>query len=311
MILAAVRPSALVALLAAVLLALAACGQLPRPFKPGETKEGVNLRALAYDSTVVVLPPDGDLPADPGPITEALRDALLAEGLIATGWQEQDGGLQLAGRAEVRPVAGGQEILVADWAIEGPEGPLARFRQRRALPLGAWQAGEPETARAVAAEVAAALAPQLLGPATPEAVIAGFPGARLAVLPVTGAPGDGDEALAASLRLALERAEVPLVEAPGGIGGGITAPEDLAPEDLAVRGTVETTPPAEGQQQVTIVWRLVDGSGAELGKIEQANAVPAGSLDGPWGRIATLVARGAAAGLTDLLDRLARQKAAG
>lgn len=300
------RPAALplaLALLATLLAAalLSACGPLPRPFKPDDQKAAVDLRAISYESTVVVLPPDGDMPADPAPIAEALRDALLAEGLLATTWQGSDGALLLSGHARVEPLGGSRDLLTAAWRIEGPQGPLAAYEQRRALPSGAWQGSERAVLAEVAAEAAQALAPQLLGPGPEEARLPGFPGARLAVLPVTGAPGDGDQALTAALRIALERAELPVV-APG---------EDAETRDLAVRGEVAVTPAAGGKERVAILWRLEDPEGRELGRIDQANELPAGSLEGSWGRIAVLVARGAADGLADLLNRLSRQRAAG
>lgn len=290
------RPAALCAAAMLTSLALGACGPLPRPFKPDDQK-AVDLRSITYGSTVVVLPPEGDVPADPVPIAEALRDALLAEGLLAKTWQESEGALRLNGNASVEPLGETRDLLSATWQIEGPGGRLAQYRQERALPAGAWQSSNPEMLIEVAAEVAQALAPQLLGPAVQEALLPGFPGARLAVLPVTGAPGDGDEALTEALKLALERADLPVAE-------------ERAARDLAVLGTVAVTPAGAGQEQVSIVWRLQDAEGEELGKISQENAMAAGSLAGAWGRIAALVARGAVDGLTDLLDRLALQRAA-
>lgn len=290
------RLPVLISILAAVLLA--GCGDLPRPFKPSGFKESVDLRALAYDSTVMVMPPEGDIPADPLPITEALRDALLAEGLIATTWNEAEGGLLLTGQAGIEPLDETRDSLSIDWSIDGPGGRLARYRQERALPAGAWQSSNPQALVEIAGEAAAALVPQLYGPPVEEALVPGFPGARLVIQPVTGAPGDGNEALAEALRIALRRADLPLAEVPG-------------QRDLAIRGTVDVRPAGPGQEEVAIVWRLEDPQGEELGKISQANAMQAGSLDDHWGSIAVLVARGAADGLSDLLDRLARQRAAG
>lgn len=287
-----------VLLVLALLAPLAGCGELPRPFKPNGQKEAVDLRAITYDSTVVVLPPDGDMPTDPEPIAVALRDALLAEGLIATTWQQADGGLQLSGHARVQPIDGSHDLLTASWSIDGPQGQRAHYEQTRALPAGAWQSSNPKVLTEIATEAAEHLAPQLLGPAVEEALLPGFPGARLAVLPVTGAPGDGDRSLAAALKLELDRAKLPVAETRGA-------------RDLAVQGSVAVTAVSAGREKVSIVWRLQDADGKELGKISQANAIPAGSLNGQWGGIAALVARGAASGLSDLLDRLAREKAAG
>ena len=53
-----------------------------------------------------------------------------------------------------------------------------------------------------------------------------------------------------------------------------------------------------------MVWTVRHKDGDELGKLEQNNTVPAGSLDGAWGSTARIVADNAAGGMTELLSRV-------
>ena len=63
------------------------------------------------------------------------------------------------------------------------------------------------------------------------------------------------------------------------------------------------SPADAGKQQVQISWALRRGDGREIGQVSQANAVPAGSLDGAWGDVAYAVATAAAPGVIALIER--------
>ena len=74
---------------------------------------------------------------------------------------------------------------------------------------------------------------------------------------------------------------------------------------------IELGPDEEGRQKASIFWtlrRIQDDE--ELGVIDQANYVPSGSLDGPWGPIARDIARGAREGVLDLLYQLQSERQA-
>jgi hypothetical protein len=80
-------------------------------------------------------------------------------------------------------------------------------------------------------------------------------------------------------------------------------------ESFVLTGKVQLSPPASGRQQVKVSWALLRAAdGSQIGEISQENAVPAGSLDGPWGDIAFAVANAAAPGVAQLLRQA---KAAG
>lgn len=108
---------------------------------------------------------------------------------------------------------------------------------------------------------------------------------------ITRAPGDGSAALADALTRLFRQNGVQIVDRP-------------RPDRLRVRGAVEVLPgEASNTQQVSIVWEVLDADGASLGKVNQANVIPRGLLDRPWGDTALLIAEGAAAGVGEILIR--------
>jgi hypothetical protein len=142
--------------------------------------------------------------------------------------------------------------------------------------------------------------PQTAQAPTPAAAasVAG-PGESLAVAlrPIEGAPGDGGESLARAMRQFLGRAAIAVVE------------ENRNPAAIVV-GRVAVTDLAAQQQEVRIDWTVLAPDGRRLGTIGQANRIPAGRLDGPWGGIANAVAENAVQGLSDLFDQLSAASAA-
>jgi hypothetical protein len=73
--------------------------------------------------------------------------------------------------------------------------------------------------------------------------------------------------------------------------------------DFIVRGQVKMVPVADDQQRVEIQWTVTTPTGDERGRVVQLNNVPAGSLNGYWGDIATVVAQEAAGGVRDVILR--------
>ena len=113
---------------------------------------------------------------------------------------------------------------------------------------------------------------------------------RVAVRRVTGAPGDGGTSLAAAITGFLRQQELTIVE-PGGKA------------DFTIDGEVSIAPAGSGKQHVKIMWRVRNASGAEIGTVGQENDVPSGSLSGPWGDVAYIVALAAGEGLVQVLAR--------
>lgn len=110
----------------------------------------------------------------------------------------------------------------------------------------------------------------------------------VAVVPVKGSPGPGNGQLTAAMREVLAKAGWPVLKAPRA-------------DALTIAGEVEVSKPADGSQQVALRWTVTTPDGRPLGKVDQANGVPAGSLDQGWGETALPVAEAAATGIFDLI----------
>jgi hypothetical protein len=108
------------------------------------------------------------------------------------------------------------------------------------------------------------------------------------VPPVTGAPGDGNNALATALQGELQRNGVAMSDRPG---------------SYKVEGKVTMSQPKDGKQAIQIDWRVRDPQGKSLGTVSQKNEIPQGSLDGTWGKTADAAASAAAQGIIKLLPQ--------
>lgn len=278
-----------------VALLLAACGQLPRPFVP-EQKAANDLLYLGDRAGIVVRPMAGDRPGGGADLAAGLAAALRDLNVPAATLGGNGASWTLDGHALVMPMPEGHDQIVASWELRDARGARAGAHSlRQEWPRGAWRAGDPARLRALAAEAALAIAAVVQDPAVEMAAIPGFPGARLVVLPLAEAPGDGEESLPRALAAEFLAAKLPVAEH---IGDG----------DLLVLGAVSLGPPDGGAQDVEITWQIIASEDdTKLGEIAQRNRVPAGALDGAWGGTARAVARGAAAGVIDLLGRTAKR----
>jgi hypothetical protein len=88
-----------------------------------------------------------------------------------------------------------------------------------------------------------------------------------------------------------------------GRAGFDLARERGAKTDFRLAGRVAIDPPRGGKQLIRIVWILSGPAGREIGRISQANQVPAGSLDHAWGGTAYEVALAAVGGIIALIQR--------
>ena len=104
---------------------------------------------------------------------------------------------------------------------------------------------------------------------------------------VTGAPGNGNEALTKAIKEALRKND-------------LTVTEDPRQAGFVIQGRVEVSAPVNGRQQARIVWEVRTMDGDEVGKAVQENAVKAGSLSGAWGRVAEIVSSAAITGIQEL-----------
>ncbi len=105
---------------------------------------------------------------------------------------------------------------------------------------------------------------------------------------VTGAPGDGSVSLTSALQRELSRNGVSLSDSPTG-------------STYRVEGRVKMGANQNGKQPIQIDWHVKDPQGKQLGTVSQKNEIPAGSLDGQWGKVADAAASAAAQGILKLL----------
>jgi hypothetical protein len=105
---------------------------------------------------------------------------------------------------------------------------------------------------------------------------------------VAGAPGDGEQALAAALSRQLESRGLALATA-------------FQANVYEVQGTVRVAPAARGKQRVTIIWIVLGPDGTQLGITRQSKDVRKGSLDKKWGAAANAAAAAAAADIVKLI----------
>jgi hypothetical protein len=275
----------------AVLLPIAACGDLPEPFlgNPGATA-----RRLAV--------PDTPMLAVPPPAADALLDQKAGEdfaGLLATRLQNEE--VPTLARVKRKTdwalaitAARKGDQIVPHYAIIDPAGKEQGALDGAPVPAAGWLAGSPGTIDQAAQDgVPKVLALMMSIRATrdranPNSLL--NRAAKLYVPEVTGAPGDGDVVLTRLIRARLAEFG-PLVQ--------------ITPEgtDFTVQGTVVMTPLPKGQQQVEIAWAVTRPSGAVVGKVSQLNAIAAGTLNQFWGDVAVVVTQEASGGVNAVVER--------
>lgn len=276
-------PRAAVLLLSAC-AALAACGDLPRPFAGNPGRTALRLAAPPPAELAVPAPSSAMLSAaDATALSRSLAEALVAREVPAFARPPQPGDWRLETGAEL----GGGAVT-----------PMLRLRDAAGTPKGEaklpaigaarWAAGGPQLVAAVVA-AAAPRAVDLLR-SVDAAIKQSDPNslynrpARLFVAPVTGAPGDGNIVLRQQMAAHLPDT-------------GDVVTETLAEADFTVRGRVSVTDAAGGQQTVELHWKVIDARGRETGDVAQIHDVPKGLLAAHWGEVAGAAAAEAAGGV--------------
>jgi hypothetical protein len=112
----------------------------------------------------------------------------------------------------------------------------------------------------------------------------------LAYVTVAGAPGDGDQALAAALSRQLE-------------SRGLKSATAFQATVYEVQGTVRVTQAGAGKETIVIVWVVLGPDGTQLGVTRQTKDIRKGSLDKAWGKAAEAAAGAAAQDIVRLIPR--------
>jgi len=114
------------------------------------------------------------------------------------------------------------------------------------------------------------------------------PAPPLAYITVAGAPGDGEQALAAALGKRLSVS-------------GVKTASALDTTVYSVEGIVKMTAAKGGRQAVRVDWTVFGPGGTTLGGVSQTKLVRKGSLDRKWGAAADAAARAAATPIAKLI----------
>lgn len=283
----------IVVVAAAILAALAQCAPAPGPFQPVGKLAG-NGRLLDIGARAgVLVAPIGGLE---GALDERLRGAVAAglrdRDIAASSRGAHRRSFLLQGSLLDEDTRDDEVLLTLRWRLIDPQGlAVGEVRQDERLPRRAWMRG----GEAALAQIAANAAPRI------EALIRvgrdDKPAAalRLTLRPVDGAPGDGQQSLTRALKAALRRA---------GYAVGEDAQSQPDTDTILVLGGIRLQNAGVLSQRIEVTWTLIRPDGAEVGRVSQSNVIPKGSLDGPWGEVALIVADGAAAGISDLLAQL-------
>ncbi|HEX3415134.1 MAG TPA: hypothetical protein VHT21_01825 [Stellaceae bacterium] len=284
-------------MLLACLLPTAGCQPLPHPFAGDVPRRGAPILDLRDSTSITIAPIEGLPRATAEKLGPAMASALQEREIAASEKTASIGSFQLVGRIQAMAPSQGKAALVLLWELRDPSGQRVGERAERVdAPSDDWDAGSEDAVARLAAASATQIAALLQDEAPNEAEIGGR--TRLAIGAVTGAPGDGDQALVSSITEILKKQDLAIVSDP------------QAKADLVLDADIAVAKPKGGKQNVKIVWhvRRKDG-GDEIGTVGQENDVPAGLLDGAWGDVAYMVAVSAQEGIMELVARGAPQPA--
>lgn len=263
--------------LVAAALALAGCGQVPQPF----SKDRADLAKAPFliaptTEGVVVLPVEG-VDAETGELIADLTARALQKQDVVAGTRSSNRASLFLSGAGRRRLDGAMEIT---WTLARSDGTVVGQRTDAI-------ASDEQLAESTAS-VAAWLRPRV-APAVKTVP-------KVAVYPVDGAPGDGNDLLRRALALALDRAPVELTD-------------DLVQDGHVVQGDVSVVRQNDGRDRVEIWWTVMDAQGKQIGTVDQRNQVPGGSLDKSWGAVAAPIANAAVGGIVALLKQSEAVKA--
>jgi hypothetical protein len=276
----------------ALLLLAAACGDLPQPYRGNPGGDAVRL-ALPPAYRISVVPPSDALLTDEATkdLAEAVAIALRDAEVPAVSAAPLPLDLRLTIVAQ-RPDSN-RDSVVPRYTLVNADGRSLASNTGAPVALSAWASEAPAMFKRLGERDAPGIAKLLQGieaarkQSHPES-LSGKAAPRLRLMPVKGAPGDGNEALTARMQDFLTRR-------------GLVPQNDADGADYGVEGRVHMVDVAGNQQRVEVLWIVTRRDGQELGQVLQMNEVPKGSLNRYWADVAYVVADEAAAGIRDVL----------
>ena len=299
-----------------VAVTLGACQPLPHPF--ADDRPSASLLRVRDSAGISIAPIEGGPPAVASKLGAAVASALVKHDIPASDRTTNLTSYLLYGRLEAQRPRSGQETVAAHWQLQDASGRLVGERTTRLeAPVKTWETGADAVIARLAEASAAEIAPLLADEPPPGAeAVAGLaeaPGGkaeavapraeaaaaktneagrtRIAIRPLSGAPGDGAKSLANAIAIVLKRQDLTVID------------NANAKADVILDGQVTVATVKPDKQHVKIVWHVRRADGVEVGTVGQENDVPKGMLDGPWGDVAYSVAIAGADGLMQVIAR--------
>lgn len=273
---------------------LSACGTLPEPFYGDPGTEGARLGTPA--APVLYVPaPDGAMLGDAASGYAAdLAGALAAVDVPTVAGSARKSDWRLAITASLAGAT-----VVPSYAIVGPGGKIYGVVSGVGTGAQAWSDGDKAALNAEAGADALLLSKKL---AALNAQVQGSNPlslenrpARVFMGAVSGAPGDGDNALALDMTRDLPGPHSELVQSAAGA-------------DFSVTGLIKTSPAKDAQLLVEIDWVVHDSSAREIGQVTQLHVLDPTDITPYWGDVAAAVADQAAAGVNEVIDNAVLHK---
>lgn len=241
---------------------LSACGAAPRPFRAmSEDEKYSNTLLQQRDGRGInIHVVDNASPDTVDRLERALLASLNQANIPATLGGELSNGHQLMGRSYIE---NGDSIF--RWTLFNQYGQgLGEGEQNIADNLF-----DPAMSKYIADNVSDEIS-GILKPENMHALDVEINEVSVAIIKVTGAPGDGNEILPKALRLMLQEANIPTTANP-------------AQAMLHVYANVTLLDTPSGGEKIHIEWTFKKTDGGELGRIVQENEIPTGSLSVKWG----------------------------
>jgi hypothetical protein len=282
----------------ALLALLGACGDLPQPYRGNAG--GLSAQLVAPPGSRVAVPRPAEAMLDDASGTrfaEALAEALRTAEVPAVA----AAALPLDWRVDVRASRQGVNV-VPRFVLIDADGREQGTTDGRPVPVQAWAEGAAEPLRTAATAAAPRIAELMLRAeaarkaTNPAALASGGP-PRLRVVPVSGAPGDGNTSLTARLTGFLTER-------------GFVVSDSASGANFAVQGLVSLANVAPGRQRIELIWIVSRRDGEELGRVIQINEIASGSLNGLWGDVAYAAAQEAAGGVRQVVSNAGGMPAA-
>lgn len=113
----------------------------------------------------------------------------------------------------------------------------------------------------------------------------------IAIGGISGAPGDGNRALAQSIKTALT-------------AKGVRIADDFKGDGWQIECVVSVSALSATEDRVQLVWKLLDPAKKEAGTLTQENPVPKGRLAKKWGEVASFASEAAADGIWQIIQQI-------